>query len=570
MVMMLMAAAEVDMANRGGCRTGDGAVEVGDGVEWWLWCRGAGGGDVDVTVATMATVVVAAANKGGSAWRRWVVDLIDRDTGSHFGAKVKAVQYAAAAQAKIVKDRFSTKKPTNFSDEYLLYTLKAMFGEIDEQDALWRNQRSVYGLALVKRWKLLTSCGVHVIILSTVQLFLLVERSTPISAAKPKTLKIVAAAPAVSTRKRKGVVIRDPEEELHNDTPAKTPTTREEMEKEDEEIIKSINETPAHNAAKRRKLSEEAQEADDLKKRLEIVQDEDDDVFVEATPLDQKVPVVDYQVVVIDNKPRLGHVNFKTINKLVKGNLVRGLPSKVFTNDNSCVACRKGKQHRASCKSKTVFFLASKDETPSILKAFIVGLENLLSLKVKIIRCDNGTEFKNSDLNQFCGLKGIKREFSVPRTPQQNRIAERKNRTLIEAARTLLADSLLPISFWAEAVNTACYVQNRVLVTKPHNKTPYELLHGRLPSIGFMRPFGCPVTILNTLDPLGKFQRKVDEGFLVGYFVCREDCWVKSFINLCNLSTELVLLKRLKENTKCVSAANEELTAAKHKLMLLI
>nr|GFA50141.1 hypothetical protein [Tanacetum cinerariifolium] len=120
-----------------------------------------------------------------------------------------------------------------------------------------------------------------------------------------------------------------------------------------------------------------------------------------------------------------------------------------------------------------VFFLATKDETASFLKTFIAGLENLLSLKVKIIRCDNGTEFKNADLNQFCGLK----------------------------------------------VNTACHVQNRVLVTKPHNKTPYELLHGRLPSIEFMRPFGCPVTILNTLDPLGKFQGKVDEGFLVGYSV---------------------------------------------------
>nr|GEW94467.1 ribonuclease H-like domain-containing protein [Tanacetum cinerariifolium] len=144
-------------------------------------------------------------------------------------------------------------------------------------------------------------------------------------------------------------------------------------------------------------------------------------------------------------------------------------------------------------------------------------------LKVKIIKCDNETEFKNADLNQFCGLKGIKREFSVPGTPQQNGIAERKNRTLIEAIRTLLADLLLPIPFWAEAVNTACYVQNMVLVTKPHNKTPYELLHGRLPSIGFMRPFGCPVTILNTLDPLGKFQGNVDEGFLVGYSVCSKN-----------------------------------------------
>nr|GEZ69694.1 putative ribonuclease H-like domain-containing protein [Tanacetum cinerariifolium] len=199
---------------------------------------------------------------------------------------------------------------------------------------------------------------------------------------------------------------------------------------------------------------------------------------------------------------RLGHINFKTMNKLVKGNLVRGLPTKVFENDNTCIACKKGKQHRASYKTKPVssinqplyklhmdlfgltfvkslnkksyclvitddysrftwvFFLATKDVTSLILKNFITGLENQLSIKVKVTRSDNGTEFKNHDLNQFCGMKGIKREFSVPRTPQQNGIAERKNRTLIEAARTMLADSLLSILFWAEAVNTACYVQN--------------------------------------------------------------------------------------------------------------
>nr|GEW46172.1 hypothetical protein [Tanacetum cinerariifolium] len=93
-----------------------------------------------------------------------------------------------------------------------------------------------------------------------------------------------------------------------------------------------------------------------------------------------------------------------------------------------------------------------------------------------------------------------------------------KNEALIEAARTMLVDSLLPISFGAEAVNTACYVQNKVSVTKPHNKTSYELLLGRTPSIGFMRPFGCLVTILNTLDPIGKFDGKADDGFLVGYF----------------------------------------------------
>ncbi|GJV39386.1 putative ribonuclease H-like domain-containing protein [Tanacetum coccineum] len=172
-----------------------------------------------------------------------------------------------------------------------------------------------------------------------------------------------------------------------------------------------------------------------------------------------------------------------------------------------------------SSRYSWVFFLATNDETSGILKTFITGIENQINHKVKIIRCDNRTEFKNNDMNQFCGMKGIKRQFSVARTPQQNKVAKRKNRTLIEAARTMLADSLLPTTFWVEAVNTARYVQNRVLVTKPHNKTPYELLHGRPPSISFMRPFGCHVTILNTLDPLGKFDRKVNEGFLVGYSI---------------------------------------------------
>ncbi|GJV34320.1 putative ribonuclease H-like domain-containing protein [Tanacetum coccineum] len=180
---------------------------------------------------------------------------------------------------------------------------------------------------------------------------------------------------------------------------------------------------------------------------------------------------------------RLGHINFKNLNKLVKGNLVRGLPSKVFKNDHTCVACHKGKQHRASCKAKLerlitvplhtlhmdlfgptsvksinhasyclvitddctrfswVFFLASKDETSGILQTFIRQIENQLSHRVKIIRSDNGTEFKNRDMLEFCGNKGIKQEYSTARTPQQNGVAERMNRTLIEAARTMLADS---------------------------------------------------------------------------------------------------------------------------------
>ncbi|GKC40389.1 ribonuclease H-like domain-containing protein [Tanacetum coccineum] len=105
-----------------------------------------------------------------------------------------------------------------------------------------------------------------------------------------------------------------------------------------------------------------------------------------------------------------------------------------------------------------VCFLANKNETPEILKSFITGIENQIDFKVKAIRCNNGTEFKNMIMNEFCEMKGIRREFSVARTPQQNGVAERKNRTLIEAAKTMLADSKLPTTFWVEAVNTACYV----------------------------------------------------------------------------------------------------------------
>ncbi|KAJ9546459.1 hypothetical protein OSB04_019002 [Centaurea solstitialis] len=205
---------------------------------------------------------------------------------------------------------------------------------------------------------------------------------------------------------------------------------------------------------------------------------------------------------------RMCHMNFKNMNLLVKNNLVRGFPAKEFSSDDHCVACLKGKQHKNSHKSKEVntissplqllhmdlfgptnvmsiakksyclvivddysrftwvYFLRTKDETSGLIKPFVTRVENKTNLRVKVIRSDNGTEFKNADLNSFCEEKGIERQYSAPRTPQQNGVAERRNRTLIEAARTMLADSKLPITFWAEAVNTACYVQNKVLISK--------------------------------------------------------------------------------------------------------
>ncbi|GJX54718.1 putative ribonuclease H-like domain-containing protein [Tanacetum coccineum] len=213
---------------------------------------------------------------------------------------------------------------------------------------------------------------------------------------------------------------------------------------------------------------------------------------------------------------RLGYANFKNLNKLVKGNLVRGLPSKIFQNDHTCVACQKGSNTRPPVRPNRfswVFFLRTKDETSGILKDFIRQIENQLTKRLKLLGV---IMVQNRDMIELCGSKGIKREYSNARTPQQNGVAERKNRTLIKAARTMLADSFLPNTFWAEVVSTACYVLNRVLVTKPQNKTPCELITGKIPIISYIRPFGYHVTILNTIDQLGKFDGKTDEGFLVG------------------------------------------------------
>ncbi|KAD3066358.1 hypothetical protein E3N88_34238 [Mikania micrantha] len=229
---------------------------------------------------------------------------------------------------------------------------------------------------------------------------------------------------------------------------------------------------------------------------------------------------------------RLGHVNIKNMNQLVKHVLVRGLPLKDFSCDENCTACLKGKQHKIMSMAKKkyclvivddyskffwTFFLHSKGEVSKAIINFVLYAEKQYSILVKCVRSDNGTEFRNHILEEFYLSKGIQRQYSIPRTPEQNGVVERKNRTLIEAARTMLADSGLPLTFWAEAVNTACYVQNRVLVNQRWLKTPYEILHSLTPLISFFRAFGCPCYILNTKDQLTKFDSKVDAGYFVGY-----------------------------------------------------
>ncbi|GJX23331.1 retrovirus-related pol polyprotein from transposon TNT 1-94, partial [Tanacetum coccineum] len=251
---------------------------------------------------------------------------------------------------------------------------------------------------------------------------------------------------------------------------------------------------------------------------------------------------------------RLAHLNFKTINKLANG-----LPSLVYSKDKPCSSCEKGKHHRASFKTKQtssikkclhllhmdlfgpvtprsinhekytlvivdeysrytwVYFLKKKSQAPETIMSFIKRVENQNDIKVKQLRTDNGTEFRNSILVNFCDEKGISQNFSSPYTPEQNGVAERKNRTLIEAARTMLSGSVFSKQYWTEAVATACYTQNRSTIVKRHLKTPYEIFRKRIPNINFLHVFGCPVYIHNHKDHLGKFDEKADDGYLLGY-----------------------------------------------------
>ncbi|KAJ9552883.1 hypothetical protein OSB04_016928 [Centaurea solstitialis] len=227
---------------------------------------------------------------------------------------------------------------------------------------------------------------------------------------------------------------------------------------------------------------------------------------------------------------RLSHLNFKTLNQLCINNLVIGLPDFRYTKVSLCSACEKGKQTRATFKSKQississplqllhmdlfgpvnvqsiagkkytpvivdeysrytwVFFFRSKSDAPEEIILFVRKMERLNNLTVRSIRSDHGTEFKNSTLETFFDQKGISQNFSSVRTPQQNGVAERRNRTLIEAARL-----------------------------KRFRRTPYELFRNRKPSIEHLHIFGCVCYILNNKDNLGKFDSKSDDGIFLGY-----------------------------------------------------
>ncbi|GJQ97051.1 integrase, catalytic region, zinc finger, CCHC-type containing protein [Tanacetum coccineum] len=168
-------------------------------------------------------------------------------------------------------------------------------------------------------------------------------------------------------------------------------------------------------------------------------------------------------------------------------------------------------------------FLRTKDEAPEAIIKCIKNIQVRLNATIRNVRTDNGTEFVNQTLHEFYENVGISHQTSVARTPQQNGIVERRNQTLVEAARTMLIFSKAPLFLWAEAINTACYTQNRSLIRLRYNKTPYELMQDKKPDLSFFHVFGALCYPTNDNDDLGKLDAKADIG-LVPNTVSQQPC----------------------------------------------
>nr|GEY72750.1 retrovirus-related Pol polyprotein from transposon TNT 1-94 [Tanacetum cinerariifolium] len=220
---------------------------------------------------------------------------------------------------------------------------------------------------------------------------------------------------------------------------------------------------------------------------------------------------------------RLPDLNFDTINDLAKNDFVNGLPKFKYYKEHICPSCEQGKSKRASHPPKPVpnskpssYGFVSKDETPEVIKTFLKRTV-LLQSPIIIIRTDNGSEFKNQVLKEYFDSVGISHQVSSVRTPQQNGVVERRNRTLVEAARTMLIFSRAPLFLYAEAIATACFTQNRSIIHRRFNKTPYELINGRKSDISFFYVFGALCYPKNDRKDIGKLGAKGDISFFIGY-----------------------------------------------------
>ncbi|KAG9442738.1 hypothetical protein H6P81_018592 [Aristolochia fimbriata] len=229
---------------------------------------------------------------------------------------------------------------------------------------------------------------------------------------------------------------------------------------------------------------------------------------------------------------RLGHIHSRGLQKLINYGAVRGLPTLTGAVETMCKGCMEGKQHRTPhsalkiITTKQPLKLLHIDLMGPVQTESIAGKKYVMLLmtekgvtigRIVRIRSDHGKEFENQDFANFCESKGILHEFSAPKTPQQNGIVERKNRTLQEMARTMINAKELPHKLWVEAVNTACYVRNRVHLRYLTHKTPYELWKGRKPKVHYFREFDSRCHVLRDREQLRKFDSRSTEGIFVGY-----------------------------------------------------
>ncbi|GJR12302.1 retrovirus-related pol polyprotein from transposon TNT 1-94 [Tanacetum coccineum] len=230
---------------------------------------------------------------------------------------------------------------------------------------------------------------------------------------------------------------------------------------------------------------------------------------------------------------RLNHLSFSTINDLARKDLVRGLPRLNFEKDHLCSACqlRKSKNHTHKPKIENtnleVLNTLHMDLCGPMRVQTINGKKYILVIVddysrftwVKFLRSKDETL---EDLIEYYERVGIFHQKTVLRTPQQNDVVERRNRTLVEAARTMLIFSTAPMFLWAKAVATACYTQNRSLIHTRHIKTPYELVHDKKPDLTFFRVFGALCYPTYDIEDLGKLQPTADIGIFVGYALSRK------------------------------------------------
>ncbi|GJR64869.1 retrovirus-related pol polyprotein from transposon TNT 1-94 [Tanacetum coccineum] len=213
--------------------------------------------------------------------------------------------------------------------------------------------------------------------------------------------------------------------------------------------------------------------------------------------------------------------------------LVDRLPKFKYDKDHLCSACEQGKSKKASFPPKLVPSTESKLELLHMDLCGPMRVESINGKKYILviiddysrytwaqilkIQTDNGIDFKNEKLRSFYSKLGIIHNTSISRTPQQNSIVERRNRTLIKATRTMLIFSKTPEFLWAKAIATACFTQNRSIVHTRYNKTHYELIRGRKPKVQCFYVFGSLCYPTNDRDDLGKMKPKADVGIVIGY-----------------------------------------------------